>query len=475
MLLFVVVLAIYGSSPVVQNGDPFLISATAQSLLHQQDLTIDEHLGPGTAGGAAVVVVEDEVRGPIQGVDLPRALAPGEHAYDYYPWLTAVLVVPVVAGFEGAAALGFGRLDVDRMLATGDVGLIALVSASLLTALSVVVLSTLAWHALSDLPATRRRRLAWVVGLVVALGTPAWSTLSRAPWSQTASLLFSSVAVLMAFRLATRPEDDPGGHAPRLALVLGASAAGAYMARPTGALLVIGLGVWLLVVDRPLVPWLVLGASLVAVPWVVVNLTTWGHPQAPYYDTDRAGLGSDTLEGVAANLVSPNRGLFVFSSLALLSVVGFVVALRRRGPVPRSLALAAGSVVVAHLIVVAGSGEAWWAGASYGPRFMADVVPELVLLAMPVVAAAGARTLGRAWQAAIVGLAALSVAMHAPGAWSKPAQCWNVEPVSIDLDPGRVWDWGDMQALRPARVVSDGGSLRDAVLQRCDDAGAGES
>ena len=98
------------------------------------------------------------------------------------------------------------------------------------------------WPAvLRELPDTRRRRVAFAVGLVVAMGTSAWSTLSRAPWSQTTSLVFASLAVLTAFKVATRaPETD--GRWGRDAVVLGATAALAYVARPTGAVLVLGLG-----------------------------------------------------------------------------------------------------------------------------------------------------------------------------------------------------------------------------------------
>lgn len=45
--------------------------------------------------------------------------------------------------------------------------------------------------------------------------------------------------------------------------------------------------------------------------------------------------------------------------------------------------------------------------------------------------------------------------MHAPGAWSKPAQCWNATPATIDVDHARVWDWSNPQALRGVRVLAE--------------------
>jgi hypothetical protein len=470
VLLFVLVVAVYGTSPVVTNGDSFLVAPTAQSILKERNLDIDEYVGAGTDGGVAYVSSgQDGHPGyAVNGVDLPRSPGPAEHDYDYFPWTTAVLAVPIVAVLRiPGSLLHVSFFDPDRMVTTGDTGLINLLGGSLLTAAAVLVISVMAWHGL-DLEDDRRRRVAFVVGAVAAFGSAAWSTLSRALFSQTSSVLFLSVALLAALRLARLDRDDASGSSTRLALLLGAAVAAAYTARPTNAVSVVVLGAWLLLTNRRALRGYVLGGLAVAVPWLAVNLATWGTLQPPYFSSDRAHLRASTLEAMAANLVSPNRGLLVFSCVMVLSIVGFVLAVKGRGQVPRSLAIAGGVVAILHLIVVSGAGEDWWAGASYGPRFMADLLPVAALLALPAVAAVSRAGARRWWVRSSLALALVSVLMNLPGAWSKPAQCWSLDPVRVDDDPSRVWDWRDPQALRPVRVLRETHSVKDAVFQRCD-------
>ncbi|HVM40714.1 MAG TPA: hypothetical protein VM618_08060 [Acidimicrobiia bacterium] len=464
-LLFVAATSVFAASPVVTNGDSFLVGPTAHSLLHERDLDIDEHLGPATDGGIAYVADPDGPDpGTLLGAELPRNLPSALDAYDYFPWVTAVLVTPLTATFDVAGAVGIDALDPDRMLARGETGALNLAGASLLTAGAVVAMAVLAWQALGALEDRRRRLATLAVAVVTALGTPAWSTLSRALWNQTVAVLFLSLAVLVAFRVSR------GAASPRrLGLLLGATVAAAYTARPTSAVAVVAFGVWLLARHRRALVGYLAGGVAVAVPWTAVNLATFGSVFPPYHSAERAGLRDDTFEALAANLVSPNRGLLVFTPIVVVSIVGAVFALRERGPVTRPLAVTAVAIALVHLVVVSAAGEAWWAGSAYGPRFMADLLPVLVLLALPAVERLARPASADGWRRAALAAAIVSVVMHLPGAWSKPAQCWNLDPVPVDVDPSRVWHWDDLQAWRPMRVLLDTGSPQDAVFQRCDD------
>ena len=126
-------------------------------------------------------------------------------------------------------------------------------------------------------------------------------------------------------------------------------------------------------------------------------------------------------------------------------------------------------MVASHWLIVSGAGEGWWAGSTYGPRFMADTIPVLAFLSVPALVKLLDPGISPWLRNGALVLAAMSILMHVPGAWSKPANCWSIEPPSVDADPSRVWDWSDAQALEPVRVVLDGGSIRDAVLRTCDD------
>ena len=152
-----------------------------------------------------------------------------------------------------------------------------------------------------------------------------------------------------------------------------------------------------------------------------------------------------------------------------MSVAGTVVALRtaaRGEPVVpgRALVVALWATVVAVTVAVSAFPQ-WWAGHAFGPRFMTEAVPALVVLALPAVdrlaggAAADrdARHPGRRTAAvvAVCALALWSVAFHAVGSVAGASGCWNAYPIDVDSDPARVWSLPDAQVLEPVHRVLD--------------------
>ena len=108
-------------------------------------------------------------------------------------------------------------------------------------------------------------------------------------------------------------------------------------------------------------------------------------------------------------------------------------------------------LVGAHWVLVS-SFPHWWAGHSFGPRYMTDVVPHLCMLMVPVLERLAAlRREGGAWRgvaAAMALLAVVSGAIHGRGATSPKPASWNVEPSNVDGHPERLWDFSDPQFLR---------------------------
>src|SRR5262249_40519975 len=152
-------------------------------------------------------------------------------------------------------------------------------------------------------------------------------------------------------------------------------------------------------------------------------------------------------DALAGNLISPARGLFVFSPIFLLSFVGVAIkAVSRRLTL---LDLSIAGCVILHWIALAVSNGNWWGGDSYGPPFFADLLLSLIVLLLPVFEwLESAR--GGAFGAAAAGIAMLaifSVAVHAQGALNRATSDWNLYPSSVSLDPVRVWDWRRPQFL----------------------------
>jgi len=166
----------------------------------------------------------------------------------------------------------------------------------------------------------------------------------------------------------------------------------------------------------------------------------------PLYYRSRLSLDRTAAEAFAANLVSPARGLFVWSPVLLVGVVWCVRHLREVRVLDRLLLV----WVVAHLVAMA-LFEHWWAGASVGPRFMLDVVPALVVLSAPVVTAVASDPRWRR-PLAMVLVATIGWAgfVNVRAAQEISVVEWNFPSAhrrSVDEDPSRVWDWRDPQFL----------------------------
>src|SRR5262249_53716101 len=191
-----------------------------------------------------------------------------------------------------------------------------------------------------------------------------------------------------------------------------------------------------------------LGAAAVLVPFLAVNLRLYDHPLPPYYRPSFVGGHNRyALEALLGNLISPSRGLLVYSPVFAFSLAGFIIAFLSQRSTSLDTFLAA--CIGAHWLLISTVNTMWWGGASYGPRFFTDVTPYLIYLLVPFLAWMGS-TRGpqkSVWSAAFVAAACASVVIHAQGALNENTAKWNAFPVSVDTEPIRVWDWRQPQFL----------------------------
>ena len=210
-----------------------------------------------------------------------------------------------------------------------------------------------------------------IIAMGSAFGTQMWSTASRAMWTETWAILLMGIVLWMLFR------------SQRLArqlnpLVLATLLAWTYFVRPTNAVAIVGISVWIFLVHRELF----VRYALTGAVWLGLFIAySWYHfhqilPQ--YYLANRLAF-KEAAVALPGNLISPSRGLLVF-----LPVVFFVVFLlvRYRSEISqRSLVWLSISVIVFHLIVIADF-DPWHGGFSYGPRFSTGLVPWFALLSI---------------------------------------------------------------------------------------------
>ncbi len=280
---------------------------------------------------------------------------------------------------------------------------------------------------------------ALLVVFVLAFSTTAWSTASRALWQHGPSMMFLSVALYLLVVAEKRPAAAQFASLPLAA---------AYVMRPTSSIAILVLSALVLWKHRRYFLRYALWSLPIAVPFVLFNLGLYGSILSPYYTPHALRLPTPFWPAFMGHLVSPARGLLVFSPVLVLVAAG--VGIKWKEKRLDALDLALGVIVAAHWVTISKMGWAWWGGHGYGPRFFTDVLPFLVWFLVPV-----AEKLARPLTPARVALAAtfflltaLSVAVHYRGANHSAVWQWNVVPNNVDLNTERLWDWNDPPWLR---------------------------
>ncbi len=314
--------------------------------------------------------------------------------------------------------------------------LMAAITASVLVALAV----TLAFAtARQRLP--RRRAILLAVGL--GLGTGFWSTASQTLW-QTETAVFGLALVMCGFA------SPRAGTGSRQALAIGVGLGLAGASRPQLAPLVIVLlaGTWMRARPRQAATATTIVLAFAAV-LCTANLRWFGHPlgaQALLQDVNAQLHATSSMfairsDGFAGLLVSPSRGLVVFSPVVLVAVAGMRDAFRAgwRSQLPWCV------LAILAQYALYGSYAVWWGGHTYGPRYLLDVLP----VAVPLAAGAMAPPrFGRMAQIAAGIALAWSIAVAATGAFCYPHERWNTEPESVDRRHSRLWSVEDNQIGR---------------------------
>ena len=348
----------------------------------------------------------------------------------FYPIGAPLAALPVYVPVYALLAIG-GRPPSSLMFALSEQ--VEKLASSLLVALSVVMFYL----------TIRRRagqRAAFGAALVFGVGSCMWAIASQMLWQQTVV----AVTLTAALWLLDWPDRPPW-----TAAAAGFALSLAAMSRLSAALLLAaGLCATLLAGgdrrQRVVRAVSYLGGALpLVLLGVAINLYYWGQPAAGYGTIPLvAASRAERLLGIAGLLVSPNRGLLVFTPIAALGIWGL---LRQVAPGRARdwMLIPFGVAALIHLLVM-GSYPVWWGGWAFGPRYLVDVLPVLGLATFDVwsrLGDAGRRVAG----VAIV----CGVLVQVNGAFCFPASRWDWR----SRDPSRdVWNVRDFELVEDFRA-----------------------
>ena len=367
----------------------------------------------------------------------PPAPGPGDHVCSVFPPGMGLLAIPFFLPFvlSGAPALDLGML-----LRVGH----------LAAAFYEVIATLLLWAVLRRLVSERA-----ALGLVLLyfLGTSVRTVASQALWQHAGVHL--AIAVALWLVIDERPVSLRREFLAGLATGLGA------IVRQTTALVApflagVHLGVTLprgRRADRVVAA--LAGAAVGALPLLIFNALVLGDALEQGYGAKPFDLGS-LPSGLTGLLISPSRGLFVYEPWGVLALASMVIAAfanTTRGNVSRRVS---GFLVLwlAFVLLYATYAE-WWGGRVFGPRFLDDLAPMLVI--------------GLAWgvRGGWFAYGFMRAVLLATATWSLLIfnaaalvydQSWDTVPVNVNDDPSKIFSWADPQWLAVLRAVPSGGA-----------------
>jgi hypothetical protein len=332
-LLAALGLVVFLVSPNRQVTDSHCTLLLSESLLRHGSFALDRYF---------VRPLDPATHPRLRPNGLPSQIreAPDGHLYYFFPAGSSVLSAPFVAAMNafGWSAVGPGqRYDMD-----GERRMQALLAAALMAGLCAVLYDT-ARLFVAPLPAA-------LATLAAAFGSQVWSTASRGLWSVCWQLL------LVALVLRGLAAAELRGARLRPAL-LATALSWAYFVRPTSALSILAVGLYMLAHQRKLFPRFAVTGALWLLGFMAYSLLHFDALLPPYYEGGRLsleGFGTHLL----GNLIAPSRGLLVFSPVLALVAAGL---LWPGAPLPGSRLLAPALLAIgSHLAVVSAFPD--WAG-----------------------------------------------------------------------------------------------------------------
>ena len=386
--------------PTVGNAsDNYWYVPSSISLLHEGNLELSEY---------NELIQDRSSYGIVRYRGLP---------YNLFPFGTSLITLPLVVLGE---FLFHNTDQITHFFA------IAAFTAKVLAALSAAFLFVTVLRLTDSLP------LSLFLSIVFAFATSHFSLHAGGLWSHNTSLLL----ITMALCILVGPEQHLYLAAAPLAF--------AFIARPTVAVHIVFITIYVFLFHRRHFFRFACVGGLIGLLFMLFSYHVFGRLIPPYYGAGRLDFRHFG-EALAGNLVSPNRGLFVFTPLFLGSVYGMYWSFKTKTVDARFYRLLS-LMAVFHWVLIS-TFRHWWAGATIGPRFFGDNLSVLTLLLIPAVNQVRQRRLLYP-VAAFALLWSLWVQIHA--VTSSQVYRWNFTPVKLGVDPSRIWDWKDMQILRTA-------------------------
>lgn len=407
---FLFVFLVYYLSPNTTSFDSRWFLHQGLSVLREKNLDLDEYQN--------VIPLNDYRVEVIKG-----------HLYSYFPVGTVLLSLPILNIIDHVFLLNGVDLYHQAMKVPPDSSLweVERFIASVITTLTAVIIYLMAREQLNI------KKSLLFCG-IFAFCTPAFSVASRGMWSHGPEMLM--LAIFMYLYFLSEKEGR------RWVIQLGSLPLALwFIIRPTGIVLLFLFLVYLFYKRSKFFFLACFWALIPLLMFFFVSNTLYGSWLPSYYEIQRVGIHPHFFEALIGNLISPSRGLLVYSPLFLLSLLYFMIALLDKRITQFDILL---FLMLISQYIIFSAFPAWWSGHSYGQRYLSSMTPIFIYFLLPYFT----RSHKGITTSIVSILITVSFIIHVRGAVVWGTWLWNVNPSNIDVSTERLWDWRDPAFLR---------------------------
>ncbi len=232
--------------------------------------------------------------------------------------------------------------------------------------------------------------------------------------------------------------------------------------RPTSTLFLVSALLYSLVVYRFYSIFLILGTAS-AIPGLLWNFYYFGNFIGGYSSISvplYSFTGKTFVEASLGTLISPSRGIFIFSPIILYSFLGAYKVFKLRAYKDEKLigimTLAALGLFFSYCFYIF-----WWAGYCYGPRFMTDILPVSCYLinyyiddlSKPLNPFHNQGFIDKFKRLLFLLMVIISLFVQIVGAFGEKGLYWSIYPLKIEQYTSRLWHVKDNQIERHTQAL----------------------
>jgi hypothetical protein len=276
------------------------------------------------------------------------------HYLSFFPIVTSVLIVPLysVPFFLGIPFTGLTQLVMTQ------------ISAALISALAVVFVY-LGCSLISN------RTIALVSAFVFAFATDTWSISSQTLYAHGMSELLLALMIFLVIRNEKYPSTWNF-------ICLGLCTGLFIFNRPSDSLLLLPVIVYVMWYHHDKIGYYLVSGLFTGLPFLSYNMVFFHSLFGGYsMSVSRLAISASLFPNYLGLLVSPNKGLFIFSPILILSLLGFWIIIKKNRSLCRFFQWSL--IAMALTVLVYASFDDWAGGNTYGPRYLTCLLPYLII------------------------------------------------------------------------------------------------